>query len=340
MSTTNDKILGGLVEIGKREKANMVLDRGLTDVLRLISCLLVAGCHYAQYCEINNISENIVIRLLSTCGGYLGVAFFFFISGYGLASSMKAHSYNFGEFVKRRLKKVFLPAAFITFLWICSLLLIPGFREAGSLINHGIQIENDCSVFWNILFFRFYDSVLWFVEILLWLNLVFYLYAILRNVRNNTLSFPFLCLGTTAIMVYTFYHVGSFAVVSVPLFVIGVLVATFGKWIYEKKNSLFPFTSLFLVLFAFIFRKNNVIIHGIINYSFLLVFLWIASVWNIYLNKVPSIIPKMSYDLYLTHNKLKAIIAVYYPTLSLLTFLLSSLLLSIVSCYLRKIIKI
>lgn len=340
MGIVCNTVLGNFIFIEKRKEAFFVLDRSMTDVLRFISCLLVAGSHYAQYCETNNLSDNVVIRLLSTSGGYLGVAFFFFLSGYGLTCSMKNHSYTFGIFIKRRVKQVYLPAAFISLLWIWALLLIPHFKCVGAIINHGHLIGNGFSAILGILIFRFCDSVLWFVEILLLLNLVFYFYAVLTKVGRNLLSFFVLLVGTTAIMLYTFFHVGPFAVVSIPLFLIGVLVATYGEWIINNKYKLVLIISLVLFLLAFVFRRNFVFIHGVINYYLLLMFLFVTSIWNISFSKIPKIIPKMSYDLYLTHNKLKAIIAAYSPSLSILIFLFLSVLLSLLSCYLRKMIKI
>ena len=40
--------------------------------------------HYAQYICVNNISDSIFYRALSAQAGFLGVAIFFFLSGFGL----------------------------------------------------------------------------------------------------------------------------------------------------------------------------------------------------------------------------------------------------------------
>lgn len=68
------------------------LDRNVTDLVKFLSCLLVALHHYSQYVVSQNISHNVFYEAVSSQGGFLGVAIFFFLSGYGLMKSeQKCH---------------------------------------------------------------------------------------------------------------------------------------------------------------------------------------------------------------------------------------------------------
>ena len=56
--------------------------------------------HYSQYVCANNLSESVIFRALSYQAGFLGVAIFFFLSGFGLMESeSKAHR-GIGQFVR------------------------------------------------------------------------------------------------------------------------------------------------------------------------------------------------------------------------------------------------
>lgn len=50
-------------------------------------------------------THNPIYQLLSTQGGWLGVAIFFFLSGYGLMKSELKNHIEFVPFVKKRLLK-------------------------------------------------------------------------------------------------------------------------------------------------------------------------------------------------------------------------------------------
>jgi peptidoglycan/LPS O-acetylase OafA/YrhL len=70
-------------------------------------------------------TDNLFYKVLSTQGGYLGVAVFFFLSGFGLMESdIKRHLTLF-QFLKKRLSKIYLPAVLVTAIWlpICCLAL-------------------------------------------------------------------------------------------------------------------------------------------------------------------------------------------------------------------------
>ena len=103
----------------------MQLNRNFTDFIKFISCLMIAFHHYSQG-RVANGSDNIIYQLLSTQGGWLGVAVFFFLSGYGLMKSEIKRHLDIYEFLKRRLVTTYLPAVFVSFLWSGYLIYVGG----------------------------------------------------------------------------------------------------------------------------------------------------------------------------------------------------------------------
>ena len=102
------------------------LDRALTDVVKMLSCVMIAIHHYANYAISTEYSDCIILRLFSTQGGYLGVALFFFLSGYGLMKSESKHHLGFNAFVVKRFGKVFLPVLLVTLFWLPIYVLLIG----------------------------------------------------------------------------------------------------------------------------------------------------------------------------------------------------------------------
>ena len=61
----------------------MVIDKNLSTWIKLGAAIIVALHHYSQYVCANGLSSNIFYTIMSSQGGYLAVAVFFFLSGYG-----------------------------------------------------------------------------------------------------------------------------------------------------------------------------------------------------------------------------------------------------------------
>lgn len=155
---------------------NFQLNKTWCDWSKLIAAILVAMSHYATCVCINNDwSDSSFLRLWCQ-GGNLGVALFFFLSGYGLTESEKKQHLVFNAFVKRRFAKVYLPALMVSVAW--------------ALVCLCYRTHYSPSSLWEVLydmFWGFNDSVLWFVKILFGLYGVFYLFTLLRY-RNSKVS--------------------------------------------------------------------------------------------------------------------------------------------------------
>lgn len=94
-----------------------IIDKGFTNWMKVGAAILVVLHHYAQYATSALGETNIIYLALSAIGGYLGVALFFFFSGYGLMESEQSHHLNFNAFLKKRFVKVYLPVVLVTIIW-------------------------------------------------------------------------------------------------------------------------------------------------------------------------------------------------------------------------------
>lgn len=111
--------------IKKNNTQRIILSRNLTDLVKFLACLMIALHHYSQGMVIAG-THNPIYMLFSTQGGWLGVAIFFFLSGYGLMRSDLMHHLSLVQFMKKRLLKTYLPAMLISLLWGGYLLAVGG----------------------------------------------------------------------------------------------------------------------------------------------------------------------------------------------------------------------
>lgn len=114
------------VELPPNSQSFILWDRNLTDFLKFVAALFVAFGHYCGYCSANKIHNVIcdTVSIISPQFGYLGVAFFFLLSGYGLMMSDWKNHLRFTDFLKRRLSKIYLPAVLVSSIWLIINLVI------------------------------------------------------------------------------------------------------------------------------------------------------------------------------------------------------------------------
>ena len=91
-----------------------IISKSLSDMLKFVSCLLVAFSHYYTYVVIEKQVGGVIYKAIESLGGYLGVSVFFFLSGYGLMESEQKHHLGIWAFCQRRLSKVYFPALLVT----------------------------------------------------------------------------------------------------------------------------------------------------------------------------------------------------------------------------------
>lgn len=247
------------------------IDKGLSDAVKLLAAVMISMHHYSQYACANHLSDNIVYRLLSSQGGYLGVAIFFLLSGYGLMEREQKHPMLPREFVFRRLMKVYLPVLLVTMVWLPIYYYVIAGQEF---------LASPClgGVFYDLLF-GFRDGVLWFVKALFMLYVVFCVFTYTYR-RNIYFAFTILAILTFTIFVTCAYIFGIHTSISVPMFMVGIIASA-----YKNTNIKTFNVSLFALAVSFMFvwlllnlwsREDNMLIHCAINYIIVGAFLIIC----------------------------------------------------------------
>ena len=226
------------------------LNKTWCDWAKFIAAILVAVSHYSTVVCINYHWSNSDFLRLWCQGGNLGVALFFFLSGYGLMESEKMRHLVFGEFVRRRFAKVYLPALMVSVIWVFTCIIFKTHYNTSSL--------------WEILYdllWGFNDSVLWFVKILFALYGLFFLFSVYRNAGKYFLSIVVLLFGTV-ITQYMAFEFG-FPYINVPLFTIGVIASLFKEKQLFKCPVGFSIIILMSLIYSimFVFIKDNRMAH-------------------------------------------------------------------------------
>lgn len=210
-------------------------ERGWSDWLKLVAAIMVALSHYSTVIVYNNHwSSNPIISLLAQ-GGYIGVAIFFFFSGYGLMESESKQHLAITKFVKKRLLKVYLPVLLVSFLWI----------PIYYYVNH----EDISITFWGVsydILGGFRNCVLWFVKILFFLYILFYFFSLGFNAGYKILSNILLLCGLVLVMYIGKYY--NFPIISIPYFVIGVYASLYK----QVRVCKIPFTLFVLFIFGIV----------------------------------------------------------------------------------------
>lgn len=210
------------MQLKKNISNAILLDRNMTDLIKFLSCLMIALHHYSQDMVVAG-SRNPIYHVFSTQGGYLGVAIFFFLSGYGLMKSdMKLHL-GFWSFFRKRLRKTYYPAVFVSLIWGVWLLV------AGEKFNFQ----------WIIGVIWFNDEVFWFVRTIIWLYIAFYIYVFV-GALNHIEFFKVVLKLILAALVLWWTNMDLINGSSVVLFFVGVSLAEQDKWCLKRIRQVYP----------------------------------------------------------------------------------------------------
>lgn len=298
-----------------------LLTKNTTNALKCIAAIMVMLHHYSQrVCAIGD-SDLLVYKLLSNYAGYIGVALFFFLSGYGLMESEQNSHLNLYSFFKRRFLKVYLPVLLVTTLWMLASQFLGDtsqFYSTGSPNMWG-RVLYACN-----LFVGFGDPVLWFIEVLIVLYISFYIFSCIY-LRDKRLGLSFLALSTVFNTLLTAVLCGNVAAISVPLFSLGVMMSL----IKNKKHAMSIIVILIgLLAIAYSFCKG-LAIPAEINLLVIGTLILVLSIKQIDF-QFPAILGVISFDLYLIHNKVLMALkdSDVFPTIwmyVLITFILTEI---------------
>lgn len=299
---------------------------------------MVASHHYAVAAINSGKEVGLLMKLLSTQGGFLGVSIFFFLSGYGLMYSTLSQELNFKSFIKRRLTKVYLPAVFISLLWVLIIFFFPTLQDVYFGLTEMVDLSNLPAYLLGVFAFKFCDSVLWFVKVIFVLYLLLYVYLATRKKRKG-MALLTLLIGLICVTIATYYYIAPFASVSIFAFALGALVAEYKSQVVKIK---YWYLSLIVVICAlgYFLRCNHLLLHGLINYCILFLALFFFSCFDVKCNISSKWVTNLSYDLYLSHNKVKVVMLSVFPTMNLMTFLLLSVIVAVSLTNIRKFIRL
>lgn len=291
------------------------LSKNTADFIKVIAALMVMMHHYSQYVCANHLSNSIIYTVLSSQAGYLGVAVFFFLSGFGLMESEQRSHLGFQKFLRRRFLKVYLPVLAVTCVWM---LISPFLLTASPFNGIGVKIGGGKSLILNNILIDFGDGVLWFVKVLFCLYACFYLYCFIRQ-KNKRASMLFLVIATIVATIVTACLMFKFQCISVPFFFLGVVLSQ-NK---QKKGvimTLILLATIAIVEFA-AFKGDNLGWHSLIDATAVALLIITCSIREIKI-RIPSVIAALSFDIYLVHNKVLMALMANTEMVELLPFVL------------------
>ncbi|WP_368389398.1 acyltransferase family protein [uncultured Duncaniella sp.] len=110
--------------------ASISLPRQTCDLLKIVAALLVITAHMASTAlGAKYGSDHVAFYAIASQNGYIGVAVFFFLSGFGLMESEQKAHLDLKSFVRRRLMKIYLPVVLVSCLWLSLLYALPSVAE-------------------------------------------------------------------------------------------------------------------------------------------------------------------------------------------------------------------
>lgn len=311
---------------GRNNAGGVFLSKQFSLLLKGIACIVIALHHYSQHVVSTGISDSLLYKILSTQGGFSGVALFFFLSGYGLMESERQAHKSIMKGIPNRLWALYYPVLII------------------NLIQYVvIKIASNiacCDVNSSIIdIFRFYvlDNVFWFVGIIMVCYISFYVCCLFvrKPIRNISMIGGMIAtMSIPMILNEPFNHI-----MSIPFFFIGVWVSEYKHEIACCLRNIFVLIALAILIFItayLIYRLNNgMLFHIYVNVVQTIALLCITSWFTIVVN-FNSFLGEISYPVYLVHNKILKVSLFYDYWPSAIVFLISTLILALLY---SKIIK-
>jgi peptidoglycan/LPS O-acetylase OafA/YrhL len=298
---------------------NSVFSITISNALKAFSCILIVLHHYCLFSG----SHSVLGNFISSVWGYAAVAIFFFLSGYGLMESDGSHHYTAVKYIKKRLSKVFIPFIVINIIYVALALTI----------NIGIVVNSIGDIIAFIIGIKLIDDVTWFILVLL-LFYVFFLFVTFVRKRYQKMALLLAMTFIYAILGFTILNIPFYAIVSTPAFPLGVIVSLYKDEICSVLRQIWlrmAFFVLFLIICCFsvsvmtgYILLSKSILHFVIainNVSLLIILVIIFANKNYQWFKC-NWLGNISYEVYLTHNKLMqvyvAIVGTWIPLWALI----------------------
>lgn len=303
--------------------------------VKLLAAILVAVSHYSTVVVINNHwSDSNFLRFWCQ-GGYIGVALFFYFSGYGLMESEAKNHLSVLDFFKKRFLKVYLPVLLVSAIWIPIYYIYVG--------NDKVDF-NVLSVLYDI-FWGFRDCVLWFVKILFLLYGLFCLFAYLLHRKRTAMAHCAMALGTIGTTWVAYQN--DFPFISVPLFLLGV-------WGSNVKSLNFKGVPLPLLLImvmvmicglCFLFNRSADVLHGVVNCMVLTITLYGCITFRrftppLLLLRLSEYLISVTYTIYIVHFKVLDFMTSQWGYIPFGSWVLATFVVTVIVTYIRRLLKI
>jgi peptidoglycan/LPS O-acetylase OafA/YrhL len=280
---------------------NKVFTITTSNALKAFSCILIVIHHYCLFTGLHSVLGNF---FASVCG-YIAVGVFFFLSGYGLMESDQKRHYTAIDYIKKRLSKVYIPFIVINIIYVIMALTM----------NIGIAVKGTVDIFAYIIGIKLVDDVTWFILVLL-LFYIFFLFVTFVKKRYNKMILILTLTFIYAVLGFTVLQIPFYAIVSTPAFPLGVIASIYKFEICSVLRRVWLriiLLGLFLiicclsvsVMTGYILLSKS-ILHFIIainNISLLFLLIIIFANKNYQWFKC-NWLGNISYEVYLTHNKL------------------------------------
>lgn len=312
-------------------KSEYFFEKGWSNWVKLIAAIMVALSHYSSVIVFNNHwSNNPLIAILAQ-GGYIGVAIFFFFSGYGLMESETKHHTGSKDFFIRRLSKVYLPVLLVSAIWI----------PIYYIVLDKSKVLPPLQVILYDLFWGFRDVVLWFVKILIFLYAIFYSFTTILKKGHRYIA-NMLLITLLVFSTFLAYKV-DYPFISVPLFGIGIYSSMFK----QKRVIGFPVCMVLIILYGILGAICQLLISSANTAHMILNAVIMIPIFSIFKYKTtpPPIRLKNSwvvatFTIYIVHFKVLVFLTNQYGHITIWSYILSTCIVTIIITYLRKLIKI
>lgn len=273
----------------------MSIDVGVGNCIKFLSAILIAFHHYSQYVVSENpASANLFYQFCSSQGGYLGVAVFFFLSGFGLMESEQKRHLSPKEFIDKRLKRVIFPLVVLAIIW--------------TPLYHFTQLhyQNLTPTLRGVIATALNVGG-WFVTAILIMYIGFVIFTYMLNRYGKRESIFVLSIFTILAYIVCDLVIGYYTPLSIPLFSAGIIAS-----LCRNDNVKYFNSSLLYVVAALVFMvgycvlvKNSFSLaaHGVINYLAIILLILVFTNFKPHI-VFPAILGEISFDVYLIHKKI------------------------------------
>lgn len=264
------------------------LSKEYTDCLKIISALLVVVGHYASTSIVQGWSSTPIWKVIASQFGFIGVAVFFFLSGYGLSESDSKCHLSLTRYLNKRFLKIYKPTLLITIIWLAIEYV---------LMDRSCGLYSIYDLFWG-----FDDCVLWFIKILFGLYVSFFVFSEFFYRGYKACAWGSLIVGSL-LLIYIANILEGYSSIAIPCFILGVLYSREAN--VRQQYFLLSLAISCSIIYTFITNDNHGV-HAAINYlciaSMLLLYRRLPS-FAVSNHKIVTIGGTVSFDLYLTHMK-------------------------------------